>query len=221
MSAKKPTKARVCLGAFAGAHGVRGEAKAKTFTAAPENVALYGPVETEDGKRRFILRIVRVLKPDLVIVSAPEIESREDAASLAGVKFYVDRAALPVAAGDEFYIEDLIGLAALAEDGARLGEVVAVHNFGAGDIIEIAAAAGETGAATARAKKSGAKGSLMVPFMSATVPSVDLARGRLTIAAGALADNGGPGAPRLDDETGEIVSDDLSVNLDAMREEDS
>lgn len=168
MTSNRPNKRRVCLGAFAGAHGVKGEARVKTFTARPENVAAYGPVESEDGKRRFTLQIVRVLKPDLVLVRATKIASREDAAALAGTKLYVDRAALPEPDDDEFYIEDLVGLAAFTEDGAALGEVVAVHNFGAGNLIEIAKVAGE-------------KGPLMLLFTRDSVPEIDLARGKIVV----------------------------------------
>ena len=101
---------RVCLGAFAGAFGVKGDVKVKAFTETPENIAAYGPVETEDGARRFTLEIVRSVKPGLLLVRAPEIESREDAESMKGVRFYVDRDCLPAPGEDEFYIEDLVGL---------------------------------------------------------------------------------------------------------------
>lgn len=202
---KSRSAIRICLGAFAGAHGVKGETKVKTFTAAPENIAAYGPVTSEDGKRRFTLKFLRALKPGLALVTAPEIASREDAEALKGVKFYVAREALPAASEDEFYIEDLVGLAAFTEGGAPLGAVVAVHNFGAGDIVEIARApegdgppAGATGAgarkrADKRGRRMGAEDagaartrSLMIPFTNATVPEIDLAAGTLTVAGSAL-----------------------------------
>lgn len=162
----------ICLGAFAGAHGVRGEAKVKTFTADAASIAAYGPLTSEDGKRRFTLKFVRVLKPDLALVMAQEIATREDAAALAGTRLYVERSVLPPTDEDEFYLEDLVGLAAFDEHGAPLGKVVAVHNFGAGDLIEV----------------KGAKGAIIVPFAGAAVPDVDLAAGRLVISAAALAD---------------------------------
>lgn len=127
---------RVCLGAFAGAHGVKGEAKVKTFTAAPENVGVYGALESEDGARRFNLKIVRVLGPDLVLVRAPEIADREDAARLSGTRLYVDRSVLPPTGDDELYMEDLIGLFGFSQSGERLGRLAAFYNFGAGDLIE-------------------------------------------------------------------------------------
>jgi 16S rRNA processing protein RimM len=177
VSAKKPSSSeapgkRVCLGAFAGAHGVRGEAKVKTFTEAPGNIAAYGPVESEDGKRRFTLKFVRALKEDLALVSAPEIESREDAAALAGTRLYVAREALPPHAEDEFYIEDVVGLTAFDEDGAEIGKVVAVYNFGAGDLIEIKRASGEA---------------LVIPFATESILVLDVASGRLTLAESAMA----------------------------------
>jgi 16S rRNA processing protein RimM len=166
------TKARVCLGAFAGAHGVRGEAKVRTFTENEDGIARYGAVESEDGARRFSLKFIRVLKPGLAVVSAPEIKSREDAAALAGVRLYVDRAALPAAGSDEYYVEDLIDLDAVDDAGRPLGRIVALHHFGAGDILEIGAKDGTTA---------------MVPFTNAAVPSIDLVAGVVTIAASALA----------------------------------
>ncbi|MEZ5916359.1 MAG: ribosome maturation factor RimM [Parvularculaceae bacterium] len=124
---KEPPSA---FGAFAGAHGVAGHAKVKTFTEAESSIAAYGVVESEDGARKFTLKFLRTAKPGLAIVAAPEIKSREEAASLAGVRLYVNRAALPDETDtDEFYIEDLIGLKALDENGELVGVVTAVHNF--------------------------------------------------------------------------------------------
>ncbi|NWG70344.1 MAG: 16S rRNA processing protein RimM [Parvularculaceae bacterium] len=156
---------RVCLGVFAGAHGVRGDLKIRTFTEAPENIAAYGRLSSEEG-RNFSIRIVRVLKEDLVLARADEIDSREAAAALSGKKLYVDRAALPPTGAGEFYIEDLVGLAAFDETGASLGRVLAMHNFGAGDIIEVGTAGGA---------------SAFVPFTDDAVPAVDAASGRMTV----------------------------------------
>lgn len=168
------TKSRICLGAFAGAHGVRGDVRIKTFTEAPENIAAYGPVETEDGARRFALALVRILKDDIALVRAPEIRNREEAQALAGTRVYVARAALPPTQEDEFYLDDLVGLLAVSEAGAALGTVTALHNFGAGDIIELSGGPGE-------------KPALLLPFSKATAPLVDLENRRIVIAAAALA----------------------------------
>ncbi len=166
---------RICIGAFAGAHGVKGEAKVKTFTMTEDAIARYGVVESEDGKRRFTFKFIRVIKPGLALVSAPEISVREDAAALAGTRLYVGRDKLPDAEDDEFYIEDLVGLEAQDASGAAIGRVIAVHNFGAGDILELSSAPGRTG-------------HVMIPFTKAAVPAVDIGGGRIIIDAAALAE---------------------------------
>lgn len=166
-------KSRICLGAFAGAHGVKGEAKVKTFTESEDGVARYGAVETEKGDRRFTLAFIRTLKPGLALVRAPEIKNREEAQALAGVRLFVDRSALPAAADDEFYIEDLIGLSAFDTDGADLGRVAAVYNFGAGDVVEL------TGA-------PGASAPVLAPLTRAAIPEIDIKAGRIIVDAAAL-----------------------------------
>ena len=164
---------RVCLGAFAGAHGVKGAAKIKTFTETPKGVAAYGRVETEDGARSFTLKIVKVLTDGFVIVSAPEIKSREDAQALKGVSLYVNRDVLPAPEEDEFYLDDLVGLKAFDETGAALGEVKAVYNFGAGDVLEL------TGIPDV-------KGVRLEPFTTEAVPAVAIAEARITVARDAI-----------------------------------
>lgn len=196
---------KVCLGAFAGAHGVKGDALVKVFTEAPENIAAYGPVETEDGGRKFTLTFLRETKPGLALVRAPEIKNREDAKGLKGVRFYIDRTTLPETEEDEFYLDELVGLNAIDETGAPAGRVAAVHNFGAGDLIELKNVPGRNGAA-------------MVPFTKDAVPEIDIGASKIVVARDALDDQGGPS---ISDETGEIVSDDISVDLAAMREEDA
>ena len=171
MSARASKKA--CLGAFAGAHGVKGVAKIKTFTQSPENIAAYGPVISEDGARLFTLKLLKVLNDGVVLVSAPEIASREDAESLKGVRLYVDRDVLPAPDEDEFYLDDLVGLQAFDEDGAPLGVVKAVYNFGAGDVLELS-------------DIPGVKGLRLVAFTRENVPVIDIAAARLTLRRGAL-----------------------------------
>lgn len=166
-------KSRVCLGAFAGAHGVKGEAKIKTFTEAPQNIAAYGVVETEDRVRRFALTFMRALKPDLALVRALEITSREDAESLKGVRLYVGRDKLPSPDEDEFYLEDLIGMRAVDEAGDALGVVDAVYNFGAGDLLELKGIPGVNGVR-------------LISFTKETAPEIDLAAGLITIRRDAI-----------------------------------
>lgn len=159
-------KKRICLGALAGAHGVRGEVKVKSFTEDPENVAAYGSLQSEDGNRSFTLTLVRETKPALFVARAPEITSREEAEELKGTRLYVDRDRLPPPGEDEFYHEDLIGLAARDPGGGPVGRVKAVHNFGAGDILEIQPATGKT---------------LLVPFTQEAVPVLNFDQGWLRV----------------------------------------
>lgn len=169
----KPHPKLVCLGAFAGAHGVKGASRVKSFTEPSRNIAAYGPVITEDGARQFTLKIVRVLQDGNLIVSAPEIATREDAAALKGTRFYVERDALPEPEEDEFYIEDLVGLKVLDESGKPQGVVKAVHNFGAGDLLEIA-------------DIPDVNGVRIIEFSKAIIPVVDIENGRLTVSRSAL-----------------------------------
>ncbi|MBI3513942.1 MAG: 16S rRNA processing protein RimM [Proteobacteria bacterium] len=161
MSASAPS-ARICVGQFAGAHGVRGLVRLKPFTAAAEDVVRYGPVETEDAARRFAFEIVGHAKGAL-IVRVDGVSERDAAAALAGTRLYVARERLPAPAPDEYYHADLIGLAVAAPDGTTLGTIRAVHDFGAGDLVELELVDGRA---------------VMVPFTRAVVTEIDLARGR-------------------------------------------
>ncbi len=157
---------RVCVGAIAGAFGVRGEAKVKSFTDEPEAVAAYGPLESEDRTRRFDIRLVRPVKGGFA-ARLSGIATREEAEALKGTRLYVNRAVLPAPEEDEFYYADLIGLAVEDGDGAHLGKVKAVHEFGAGDMLEyVPDAGGET---------------VLVPFTREAVPVVDVAAGRVVV----------------------------------------
>lgn len=154
---------RVCVAAIAGAFGVRGEARVKSFTADPLAFASYGPLETEDGARRFRLRVTRPI-PNGFAARLDGVSTREEAEALKGARLYAPRSALPRLPDDEFYHADLLGLAAFDTGGAALGRVAAVQNFGAGDFLEIAQPGGKT---------------LLLPFTMAAVPTVDLAAGRI------------------------------------------
>src|SRR5271165_1421267 len=115
MSASSDTT-RVCVGQFAGAHGVRGLVRLKPFTAVAADVVRYGPVETEDAARCFALQVVGQAK-GVVIVKVEGVGDRDQASALTGTRLYVDRDKLPAPAADEFYYADLIGLAVVAPDG--------------------------------------------------------------------------------------------------------
>jgi 16S rRNA processing protein RimM len=147
------------------AHGLRGGVHLRSFTEDPQAFATYGPLETEDRARRLEIESVRPSK-DGFTVRFHGLTKREAAEALRNVNLYVDRGALPAAEDGEFYHADLIGLAAVASSGETLGEVIAIHNFGAGDIIELRLKDGDT---------------TMLAFDEATVPEVDIAGGRIVV----------------------------------------
>ena len=157
--------ARICIARIGAPHGVHGAVKLWTFTEDPLAVKTYGPLVTKDGARQFEVTQAREAKGHLV-ATLKGIATREDAERLNGVELYVARERLPATDEDEYYHADLIGLAAVTTSNEPLGRVIAIHNFGAGDIIEIAPPQGPT---------------MLLPFTNAVVPSVDLAGGRVVI----------------------------------------
>ena len=157
--------AQICVARIGAPHGVRGQVRLWTFTEDPFAVLDYGPLATKDGKRSFEVDDVREAKGHLV-ATLKGVASREDAERLNGVELFVARDALPDTEDDEYYHADLIGLAAVDAANEPLGRVLAIHNFGAGDIIEIAPPHGPT---------------MLLPFTNAVVPTVDLANGRVVI----------------------------------------
>ncbi|HEY6995549.1 MAG TPA: ribosome maturation factor RimM [Xanthobacteraceae bacterium] len=157
---------RVCVAQIGGAHGIRGEVKLKSFTADPMAVKDYGPLTSEDGAASFEIEALRPAKGYLV-ARLRGVADRDTAERLARLRLFVPRERLPPPAPDEFYHVDLIGLAAVTADGAEFGTVVAVHDFGAGDILELRPRSGGT--------------TIMVPFTEVFVPRVDLAAGRVTV----------------------------------------
>ena len=155
---------RICVGAISGAFGVRGEVRVKSFCAEPEAVASYGPLWSEDGARSFTIKITRGV-PGGLAARLSGVSTKEEADALRGVALYADRSRLPHLPDDEFYHADLIGLVVTDTGGARLGTVRAVHNHGAGDILEI--------------HEPGRKAVMLLPFTKAIVPTVDLAASRI------------------------------------------
>jgi len=156
---------QICVARIGAAHGVRGAVKLWTFTEDPLAVKHYGPLSTKDGARQFEVTHVREAK-DHLVATLKGVASREDAERLNGIELYIARDKLPETDEDEYYHADLIGLAAVNAANEAIGRVIAIHNFGAGDIIEIAPASGPT---------------LLLPFTNAVVPTVDLANGRVVI----------------------------------------
>jgi len=158
---------RVCVAQIGPAHGVRGEVKLKSFTADPMAVKDYGPLETEDGTAHIEIEALRPAK-DHLVAWLRGVRGREGAEALRNVRLFVPRARLPKIEGDdEFYHADLIGLAVVDRAGVPLGAIVAIHNFGAGDLLEV--------------RPAEASDTVMVPFTAATVPVVDIAGGRVVI----------------------------------------
>jgi 16S rRNA processing protein RimM len=155
----------VLVGRVAGAFGVKGEVRITAYTTDPAALIGYKILRREDGTPALTLSGGRAQKGAL-IARAAEVATREAAEALRGLDLYVPREALPQEAEDEFYLVDLIGLRALAPDGAELGRVKSVQNFGAGDLLEIEPDAGP---------------SWWLSFTKAAVPAIDLAAGVITI----------------------------------------
>jgi len=157
--------APICVARIGAAHGVRGAVKLWTFTEDPLAVTRYGPLSTKDGARQFEVTHAREARGFLV-ATLKGVSTRDDAERLNGLELYIAREKLPETEAGEYYHADLIGLAAITVAGEPLGHIIAIHNFGAGDIIEIAPASGPT---------------MLLPFSNAVVPTVDIAGGHVVI----------------------------------------
>ena len=170
------TTEHLAVGAIAGPHGVRGQFKVKLFAETPEALEQYGALRTDDG-RALKLSVKSVNSKGLVIASAIGVTSREAAEALRGMLLSTSRASLPDPGEGELYHADLLGAAVFDEDGTNLGDLVALYNFGAGEIIEVKPASGT---------------SVMLPFEGESVVSVDIPNRRVVLA---------PPAGLLDDDT--------------------
>jgi 16S rRNA processing protein RimM len=157
---------RICIGVLAGSFGVQGEVRVKSYCAEPADIASYGPLFTEDGSRKFTLKLTRPVAGGLG-ARLSGVATKEEADALKGTSLYVDRAKLPTLPDDEFYHADLIGLAVHDTGGVLIGTVQAVHNHGAGDLIEI--------------KPNIPKDAILLPFTRAIVPTVDLTARRIVV----------------------------------------
>lgn len=174
---------RILLGQIVTAHGIRGEVLVRSYAADPADIASYGPLSDESGKRQFQLCIVRVTDKG-VIARVDGIADRTAAEALRGQSLFISRSKLPNAGASEFYHADLIGLDAVRPDGSRFGTVRAVHNFGAGDLLEITLADGAS--------------SEFVPFTDACVPRVDLDTGTITVIPPVMTGEAEPNAEESD-----------------------
>lgn len=157
---------RILLGRIAGAHGIRGEVVIHAYTGAPEDIGAYGPLADADGVRSFAIASARATAKG-VVARIKGVADRNAAEALKGVELYVDRARLPAAADGEYYHADLIGMAAVDAEGNPVGEIVAVQNFGAGDLLEV--------------RLVGSHKTEFVSFTDAAVPEVDIAAGRVVV----------------------------------------
>ncbi len=163
---RPPAQNRICVARIGAAHGTGGEVRLWPFTVRAEAVAAYGPLQTADGTRTFEIEALRPAR-DFLVARLKGVTDRATAERLRNTDLYVPRERLPALEAEEFYHADLVGLCAEDKAGEALGVVIAVHNFGAGDILEIApTAGGET---------------VMVPFSTAVVPSVEVAAGRIVV----------------------------------------
>ena len=165
---------RICVAQIGPAHGTRGEVRLKSFTADPMAVKDYGALETEDGTTTFRIEALRLAKSPAksaakshLVAQLAGVRDRTAAERLANLRLFVPRERLPAPDADEFYHADLIGLAVVATDGRALGTVVAIHDFGAGNILEV--------------RQEGRRDTVMLPFTTVTVPVVDVAGRRIVI----------------------------------------
>ena len=154
----------ICVGAIAGAFGVHGEVRLKSFTARPEDIAGYGPLSLEDGSRDFTATITGQAKNGLT-AKLSGVRTREEADALRGAQLYVARTKLPSLPDDEYYHADLVGLDVFDTGGAPLGRVKSVLNHGASDILELTLPGGAD--------------TVLLPFTKRAVPTVDLASRRI------------------------------------------
>lgn len=156
---------KVLAGVITGAHGIRGEVKLRSFTADPKAIAAYGPLIASSGERFEILRLKA--QKDGFIATLKGVADRNKAEILKGVELFVARSLLPEASNGEVYVHDLIGMMAVTLSGEKFGTVVAMPNFGAGDLIEI--------------RRDGVEETVLVPFAQDYVPKIDLAAKKLVL----------------------------------------
>jgi len=161
---KKNDKNRICLCAIAGAFGIKGAVRLKPFTADPLSVADYGPLTNEDGTQEFELSNLSLIKGG-VSAQVKNVQNRNQAEDLRGLRLYINRAQLPDLPEDEYYYSDLLGLEIENLSGEILGKVKAIQDHGAGDIIEV----------------MGPNGVFDIAFTRASVPYVDIANRKLVV----------------------------------------
>lgn len=157
---------RILVGVFGAPHGVRGEVRLKSFTGDPMAIADYPRLTDESGARAFKLVSARPVKDDMLVVRVEGVNDRTAAEKLTNITLAIAREDLPPADEEEFYHADLLGLRAETREGALIGKIAAVLNFGAGDILDVRPEEGD---------------SLLLPFTKKVVPVVDIAGGRVVV----------------------------------------
>jgi len=155
----------VLVGVIVGVHGIKGEVKLKSFTSDPLNVGRYGPLQSSSGKQ-FEISKLKAAKDDF-IASLKNVNDRNEAETLKGVELFVAREKLPKLKTHEAYAHDLMGLDVVLENGSKLGKLVAMPNYGAGDLLEVAI--------------DGKAETVLIPFTSAFVPQEDFSTGRIVV----------------------------------------
>ena len=175
---------RILLGRIVGAHGIRGDVVIDSYAGEPGNIGAYGPLSSEDGNRQLEIKVVRVT-PKGVVARVSGVADRNGAEALRGTALYALRSRLPATAEDEFYYADLAGLRADNEAGERIGSVVTVQNYGAGDLLEV--------------RLDGVTVTELIPFTDAYVPVVDVAAGRVVVVIPATTADDDDGEPEGDD----------------------
>lgn len=159
-------KRDVLLAAVLGAHGLKGEVRVKTFTEDPEKLGAYGSLHAKDG-RLFTLESLRPGKSGEAVAAFSEIRDRNAAEALKGTELFVSRGNLPEAGNGEFYHADLVGLDAEDKEGRRIGKVLSIQNYGAGDVLVIVTETGDE---------------ILLAFTRDNVPEIDVKAGRLIVA---------------------------------------
>lgn len=156
---------KVCIAQFGAAHGIRGEVRVKLFAEDPDALVAYGPLETADGARRFEFLSARESKT-IFVCRVKGLNNRNDVEALTGTRLYVDRDQLPELEEEEFYHSDLIGLDVRLEDGSSIGSIVAIHDFGSGDMLDVMPKRGK---------------GYYIPFTRAVVPEVKVSQGYVLV----------------------------------------
>ena len=172
----------VLMAAIIGAHGLKGEVKVKTFTASPDALSAYGPLFAKDG-RRFTVEFVRPIADSEAIAAFAEVKDRNASEALKGTELFVTRDRLPEAEAGEFYHADLVGLEARDPDGRRIGKVLSIQNYGAGDVLVITADGGDE---------------ILLAFTKDNVPEIAAKDGYLVVAVPDEIDAGDEDGPAPD-----------------------